>query len=81
MFLGLYPNSAVLLLVALPLLMVKLDDGWECAVLVCGGWRCGMKGSTAELAITHNADIRTWTAGLQKNMELREKEKKTVHER
>lgn len=44
MFLGLYSNSAVLLLLALPLLMVKLDDGWECAVLVFGGWRCGMKG-------------------------------------
>ena len=44
MFLGLYPDSAVLLLVVLPLLMVKLDDGWECAVLVFGGWACGMKG-------------------------------------
>jgi hypothetical protein len=37
MFLGLYPDPAVLLLVALPLLMVKLDDGWECAVLVFRG--------------------------------------------
>jgi hypothetical protein len=44
MFLGLYPDSAILLLVALPLLMVKLDDGWERAVLVFGGWACGMNG-------------------------------------